>query len=299
MSGRTLLVTGGSGRLAREVIDILVVQGRDRIVTTTRTPERCDDLAARGVEVRGVDFDDEESTIAAALDGADRMLMISTHAVGRRPEQQAKVVRAAERASVGHFLYTSATSPAPTRLSTVVSDHFWTEDAIFRSRLNWTILRHNMYSEHAFLFLPSALAAGELRTSLGQGARAYVTRADCAAADAAALAGDWDDCRLYDVGGPEALTTDDLLAIAEELTGRRIRHLEVSDAAALQAFADSGLPEGFPEAALGFDIWARMGYHAIIAPAVEELTGREPQSLRSYLAAHLEVLLGGKATVEL
>lgn len=297
MTGRTLLVTGGSGRLARSVIEHLLARGEDRIVTTTRTPESVADLVARGVEVRELDFDQDEASIARALEGADRMLLVSTHAVGRRPEQQGKVVRAAAAAGVGHLLYTSATSPAPTSLSPIVSDHFWTELALFAGPVPWTILRHNMYAEHVLLFLPAALRAGELRTSLGDAARAYVTRADCAAADAAALAGTWTDHRIYDIGGPEALSTDDILGIAQELTGRRIAHVRTTDAEALEAYVASGLPEGFPESALGFDVWARGGHHAIATSAVRDLTGREPESVRSFLARKLDVLEAGRATV--
>lgn len=299
MTGRTLLVTGGSGRLAGEIIRLLVERGEDRIITTTRTPERLQDLRALGVEVRRADFDEDVTATARALEGADRMLLVSTHAVGRRPEQQGRVVDAAVLAGVGHLLYTSATSPAPTPVSTIVSEHFWTELAIQRSGLPWTMLRHNMYAEHVFLFLPDAFRSGELRTSLGGGARAYVTRSDCAAADAAALAGEWRDERVYDIGGPDALTTDDILALVEELTGRSIRHVRVDDAAALRAFADADLPAGFPESAVGFDIWARRGYHAIVSPDMRELTGREPEPLRSYLARHLDVVLAGRATVTL
>jgi NAD(P)H dehydrogenase (quinone) len=292
---RTLLVTGGSGRLARQIIAILLGRGRDRIIATTRTPAALLDLQAQGVDVRQMDFDADIPSIAAALTGADRVLMISTHAVGRRAEQQGKVIAAAMQAGNPYFLYTSCTSPGPTPLSAVVSDHFWTEHALMASSLQWTILRHNMYTEHAFLFLPTSLASGELRTSIGDGARSYVTRADCAAADAAALSADWTDNRIYDVGGPEALNTDDLLAIVKELTGKSIRHSRVTDAESVHLLAGAGLPDGFPEAIVGFDVWARYGYHAVLAPAVRELTGLEPETLRSFVARHLDVLHAGKA----
>lgn len=298
MSGRTLLVTGGSGRLARDIIEILLSRGEDRIVTTTRTPSRIADLAARGVDVRQLDFDDDESAIARGIEGADRMLLISTHAVGRRPEQQGKVVTAAERVGIPHLLYTSATSPAPTPRSAIVSDHFWTELAIFGTGLPWTILRHNMYAEHLLLFLPPALASGELRTSIGDGARAYVTRADCAAADAGALAGTWNDNRIYDIAGSTALTTDQLLTMAEQVTGHHVRHVRTSDEEALEAYAASGLPPGFPESALGFDIWARAGYHAVLSDAVRELGGRDPESVADFLARKRELLGAGRATVD-
>jgi len=297
---RTLLVSGGSGRLARLVIEHLLKQGTDHIITTTRTPDVLEDLKRRGVEVRALDFDDPDGErIAAALTGAERMLLISTHAVGRRGEQQGRIVRAAERAGVRHLLYTSCACPNPNPVSAVVSDHFWTERVIFSSSMSWTILRHNMYSEHVFLFLPKAFATGELRTSLGDGARSYITREDCAAADAAALLGDWYDHRIYDVGGPEALSTDEVLALARELTGKTIRHVRTSDEESLRDFAASGLPPGFPEAAVGFDICARYGYHAILAPAVRELTGREPQSLRAYLTRHIDAIKEGRARVDL
>ena len=295
---RTLLVTGGGGRLARQVIELLLARGGDRIVATTRAPETLADLAARGVEVRRLDFDQDVATIAEALAGADRMLMISTHDVGRRARQHAAVVAGAERAGVKHLLYTSCASPNPDPVSAVVSDHFWSEHAIMRSGLSWTLLRHNMYAEHIFLFLPPALATGELRTSLGAGARAYITRADCAAADAAALADASSDCRIHDIGGEEALSTDALLEIARSLTGKAVRHVAVSDEAALQAFVDDGLPEGFPEASLGFDVCARNGHHAIVAPDVRRLTGRAPETVRSYLARHMEVLTCGRARLD-
>ena len=199
---------------------------------------------------------------------------------------------------MSHLLYTSCASPNPNPVSAVVSDHFWSERAIMASRLQWTLLRHNMYAEHIFLFLPPALATGELRTSLGEGARAYITRADCAAADAAALADTSTDCRIYDIGGEEALSTDALLAISQSLTGKAIRHVRVSDEEALQAFVDDGLPEGFPEASLGFDVCARHGYHAIVPPDVRRLTGGAPETVRSYLSRHMDVLTCGRARVD-
>lgn len=295
---KTLLVTGGGGRLGRRIIELLLARGDVDLIATTRSPEKLIDFARRGVDVRKLDFDDDAAAIARAVAGADRMLMISTDDIGRRAGQIGAVVAGAKLAKVKYLLYTSAASPNPNPVSAVVSDHFWSEHAIMTSGIAWTMLRHNMYTEHVLLFLPPALRAGRLRTSLGDGARAYVTRADCARADAAALRGDWTDCRIYDIGGPEALTTDALLAVARDLTGIEARHVRVDDAEALREFAANGLPPGFPEASVGFDICARYGYHAIVSPAVKELCGTEPETVRSYLAGQLEVLRGGKATVE-
>jgi NAD(P)H dehydrogenase (quinone) len=245
-----------------------------------------------------LDFNDDVATIATSLVGAERMLIISTDDIGRRAEQVRTVVAAARRAKVSHLLYTSATSPNPNPVSAVISDHFWSEQAVMSSNLGWTILRHNMYTEHLLLFLPPAMKSGRLRTSLGDGARAYVTRTDCARADTAALLGDWTDCRIYDVGGPVALTMDAVLAIATELTGMAIRHIRVGDEEAQREFAANGLPAGFPEAMVGFDICARYGYHAVVAPAIKDLTGSEPEDVRSFLIRYGDILWRGEATAQ-
>lgn len=296
---RTLLLTGGSGRLGRQIAEHLLARGSDRLIVTTRDPAKLADLARCGVEVRRMDFDDDVASMARALAGADRALFISSVAIGRRAEQMAALVAGARQAGVGHVLYTSVVSPTPSRVSSVVSDHFWCEQAIIAGGIPWTMLRHNMYTEHVLLFLPPALRARRLRTSLGDGARAYITRSDCARADAAALAGAWTDCRTYDIGGSEAISTDALLAITRELTGVAIDHVRTSDDEALAEFAANDLPPGFPESAVGFDRCARHGYHAITAPDVEELTGVAPETVRTYLARHVEVLRKGAATAEL
>jgi NAD(P)H dehydrogenase (quinone) len=298
-NGETLLLTGGSGRLGRQITELLLAQGVGRLIVTTRSPDKLSRLAPRGVEVRKLDFDDDAANVARAFAGADRVLVISSVSIGRRAEQMAALVAGARQAKVSHLLYTSVVSPSPSRVSEIVADHFWSEQAIMGSGIPWTMLRHNMYTEHVLLFLPPALKARRLRTSLGSGARAYIARDDCARADAAALAGKWTDCRVYDIGGPEAISTDGLLAITKDLTGVGIEHVCATDAEALAEFAANDLPPGFPESAVGFDMCARYGYHAIISPAVEELSGVSPESVRSYLERNVDVLLRGSATVEL
>ena len=66
---RTLLVSGAGGKLGRLTIEALIGSTSDKIVAGTRDPAKLADLAARGVEVRRIDFD-------AALQ-QDRFLLAS------------------------------------------------------------------------------------------------------------------------------------------------------------------------------------------------------------------------------
>src|SRR2546427_4337330 len=106
---RTLLVTGASGRLGRRVVELLADSRADRLVATTRNPDRLADVAKQGVDVRRADFDDPKS-LPAAFAGADRLLLVSTDAVdfpGRRIEQHRAAIAAAKAAGGGTTRFTS------------------------------------------------------------------------------------------------------------------------------------------------------------------------------------------------
>ena len=72
-----LVVTGASGQLGRQVVELLVEAGASPIVAVSRNPEKVADLQAKGVETRQGDFNDPAS-LEAAFAGGKRLLIIST-----------------------------------------------------------------------------------------------------------------------------------------------------------------------------------------------------------------------------
>src|SRR5919204_11493 len=71
-----------------------------------------------------------------------------------------------------------------------IEKHRTTEKTIFASGLEWTILRNSLYADFQLPTLSVAAETGKLVHNNGDGACAYVTRADCAAAAAAVLTGE-------------------------------------------------------------------------------------------------------------
>lgn len=114
---KTLLVTGASGHLGRRVVEILLDAEAGPIVATTRSPEKLAVLADRGAEIRRADFNDPAS-LDEAFDGADRLLLVSTDALGHRLPQHRAAIRAAVRAGVKHIVYTSLANPEKSRTGT-------------------------------------------------------------------------------------------------------------------------------------------------------------------------------------
>jgi NAD(P)H dehydrogenase (quinone) len=289
--GPALLVTGAGGKLGRRVVDLLLESGKKSVIATTRTPDKLADLASRGVDVRKADFDDQAS-LEKAFAGADRLLLVSTDALdrpARRLDQHRAAIAAAERAGVRHVLYTSAPAPHPAPRNALIDSHFWTEQALIASKLEWTILRDNIYAEIALMGLMRAATTGELVSAVGDGARSYVTREDCARVAAAALAVT-SGRQILDVTGPTAVTQAELAAIASELAGRPIKPVTVDPEELRKGLAGAGLPSPLVEGLVDFDIAAARGYHAIVTPTVKALTGRDPTPIRAFLATHATAL---------
>lgn len=285
-----LLVTGAGGHLGRRVVELLLDAGAD-VIATSRDPSKLADLAARGADTRRADFD-EPASLDAAFAGADRLLLISTDdlgAPGRRIAQHRAAVAAAERAGVGHIAYTSAPSPRPEAGGGVIDDHFWTEQAIAATGLDWTFLRHALYADLVLMSGPQAIASGQLFSATAGAGRSYVTRDDCARADAGALlsaAGR----QILDVTGPAAVTQDALAALLSDVSGKPVAHIPV-DAASLKAgLLAAGLPPFMADVLVMFDVEAAQGYHAVVTDTVQRLGGAAPTSLRSFVESNRAAL---------
>jgi NAD(P)H dehydrogenase (quinone) len=291
---RTLLVTGASGHLGQRVIELLLEANAGRVIAATRTPEKLAHLAARDVEVRKADFDDP-STLATAFAGVDRLLLISTDVLDgtdRRQVQHRNAVKAAEQAGVKHVVYTSLTRPEPGSPIAIAPDHYVTEQALAASTLDWTVLRNNVYTDFLLQSLPRAVATGQLVVVAGDGKTGYVTREDCARAAAAALAAHDSGRMTLDITGPAGITQAELAEIVGDVSGQLVAYVPVPADAIVAGMVAAGLPQPMAEAYVTFGVAAADGTLAVVSTAVADLTGKAPQSVHDYLAAHREALLG-------
>ncbi len=296
----TLLVTGASGGLAQLVIGNLIdVHGvaPERIIGVTRRPESVAHLAERGITVRAGDFDDPEGLVEA-FSGADRLLLISVDAdplesyladtdpLGdpnrRRVVRQVAAVNAAEKAGVGHIIYTSAPNPEPPTCCFWKRDHWHTEEAIRASGMTWSILRMWEYPDfHLTFSWAQALGTGEFWAGSGEGRCAFIPREDCARATAGALAGDSTENRIYDITGREALNIDQVMALLSKVNGQPIRVVHMSPDELLTRLTEKG--EDLAPVFTAFQQGMREGKYDCESGDFAELTGGgQPSSLEDF-----------------
>ena len=290
-SGATIGVTGASGNLGRHVVKYLREAGARRVVAITRKPEKLADLAAPGVEVRAASFD-EPAGLAAAFAGVERLLIISTDTLAGRTDLQTGAVDAAVKAGVRHIAYTGIASPYPdtSHDAQVPNSHFWTEVGIAASGVDFSFLRNNQYTDYLLPGAHHAVASGTLYHAAGAGRRAYVTREDCAAAAAAALL-TAEGKHVYDIGGLEAISADELAVILSEISGKPVKAVSVPAEGFAAGLEQAGLPHEMAGVLTRFDTDAGKGYLAIVSGAFDALTGRKPRSVVDFLKAHKSAIV--------
>jgi NAD(P)H dehydrogenase (quinone) len=277
-------VTGASGHLGRRVLELLLEQvPAKHIRALTRHPARIADLAARGVGVEAGDFAKPDE-LAQALEGVDRLLLISTDALqpGARVKLHRQAIDAARKAKVRYVVYTSAVR-ADTNPVNFMRDHAETETLLRESGLAWTFLRNNLYAETLLMIAPIALQTGLIQLPAGNGRVGFVSREDCARVAAAVLLDAGHEGKVYEVTGPEALGYAEAARIFTELSGRPVRYEAVSPEEYRQSLAAMGMPEMLIEAMTSMYQGVAQGTFDIVTSVVQEVTGRPPLTLRQAL----------------
>ncbi|TJW10535.1 MAG: NmrA family protein [Mesorhizobium sp.] len=211
-SQRTALVLGGTGRTGALVAQKLIERG----------------LNARTASRRGADvvFDwDDKTTYAPALDGVDRVYLVTPIMRIKFARQTAEFLDLAAVAGVRHVTY----------LSTYRSDQALPEvdiravelDLARRGSFTHSILRpswvmQNFSDEH----LP--LIDGAITVPTGDGTEAFVDAADIAAVAVETLVNPHAHAgAVYAPSGPQSITISEVAGIIASVIGRPVTHNDI------------------------------------------------------------------------
>ena len=299
-----IVLTGAAGNYGTGVTDRLIAQGRAAdLILITRRPEKLAHRAAQGCTVRYGDFDKPE-TLAAAVQGAERMLLISGTRVGARVVQHKAAIDAAAAAGVRHIAYTSFIGiDDPANPAEVRHDHIETERLIRASGMAWTMLRDAHYADAMILMAgPGVMQSGQWVSNAGEGLEAMVWRDDCIASAAAVLTGEGHEGQVYNITGPELQTFREVAAIMAEVTERPVAYVSTTDEQQYAMFDAMGIPRrpvddqsvaGIPwnsDDMVSFGRAIREGFLAVCSDDVERLTGRRARSVRQMIEDNVEML---------
>lgn len=281
----TYAVTGATGHLGRRAVDALLRRGvpARNVFALVRHPEKADDLADLGVGLREADYD-RPDTLGPALEGIERLLLVSSPTVGHRVEQHGNVIRAADAADVGLVVYTSVLHADDTEL-VLAPEHAATEDVLQGSGLPFAVARNGWYVENYTARLEEYLARGEIVGASGEGRISAATRADYAEAAVSLLTGDIADQQGYwELGGP-SFTMADLAATITEVTGTEVSYRDLPPEEFTDALRAAGMDADTAGFVTALELSAARGELETDSVALENLLGRAPTSLTDAVRA--------------
>ncbi len=209
-----IAITGATGQLGQHVIEnLLKTTPASHLVAIARNPKKAAPLSQRGIAVRQADYANE-AALTTALQGVDKLLLISSSEVGQRTAQHRNVIQAAIAAKVKFIAYTSLLHADKSPLA-LADEHIETEKMLAESGIPHTLLRNGWYTENYLASVPAALKHGVFIGAAGQGKIASAMRADYAAAAARVISEEGHAGNVYELAGDDAWT---LRQLADELT---------------------------------------------------------------------------------
>ena len=273
-----IAITGATGQLGQHVIEsLLKTVPASQIVAIVRNPAKATALSQQGITVRQADYSDE-AALTTALQGIDKLLLISSSEVGQRAPQHRNVINAAQAAHVKFIAYTSLLHADTSPLG-LADEHVATEKMLAESGIAYALLRNGWYTENYLASAPAALEHGVFIGAAGEGKIASATRGDYAAAAARVISEDGHAGKTYELAGDAGWTLSQLAAELAKQSGKKVVYQNLSEADFAAALKGVGLPAGLADMLADSDAGASKGGLFDDSHTLSKLIGRPTTSL--------------------
>jgi uncharacterized protein YbjT (DUF2867 family) len=267
------LITGATGDVGARVAELLLQKGiRPRIFV--RDAIKAQSRFGNLVDVCTGDLADEAS-LRTAMDGVDSLFLLNSGL--RIPELDALAARAAKVAGVTHIVKLSSIDVEQSLA--IGAWHELGEAAIRESGIPFTFVRPGGFMSNLFAWAPSIKSEGLIRSSTGEGRRAFIHSSDIAAVAAQALMTRDYRGESISITGPEALTFAEIAEKIGAAIGKIIRFEPISDEEAARRFAEHEESAEVTEAHGALWRAIRKGRLGMVTGEVERILGRKPITL--------------------
>lgn len=279
---RTVFVTAATGTVGRHVVAELS-ETDAQVRAGSRRPDAVPEaVAAAADEVVDFDFDRPE-TWGSVLDGGPRVFLVRPPAVST--DRLREFVDALARVDCPQVAYLSTLGAD----RNVLIPHYRIERHLEGAAVPETLLRASFFCQNLDEVHGDEIRErDEIAVPAGDGRTSFVDARDVGAVGAHVLAEPGHEYCTYDVTGPEALTYHEVADVFGEGLGRDVRYVDPSVLSFVRRQRRAGRPLGFAALMVGIYTTARVGLAARVADDVASLLGRQPRSVRDYVADYRE-----------
>jgi NAD(P)H dehydrogenase (quinone) len=284
-----IFVSGANGQFANAVIRNILAAGRGTsLVVGTRNVDSpyARELAQQGVSVRAADFR-QPDLMRRALEGVAKALFIPTYDPNEvRLQQNLNAIEAARAAGVRHVVYASFLRAESALVEHSRLVHFPTEQAIRKSGLGFTILRHALYADIVVGDLRDTLASGLFRRPGGTSRSAYISRDDLGISAAQVLLREEPSGHVYTETMEQTYSGVEVASIMAEVFGRPVRFQAVPAEDWPRYMTENwGVPAELSKSTVGTMQAVEAGEFDVVSTDYQAITGKPARSMRQFLEA--------------
>ena len=282
-----VLITGATGQVGSKTIDFLRPHVDIEIVAAVRSPVRAAHFEAQGLASVILELDDE-STHGPALEGVDRLLVVTGYTVDML--RQSKVLLDnAKKAGVRHVVHLGACG----RDDTTVAHWAWhqlVERYIEWAGFSYTHLRPETFMQNMLSYAgQKSIKNGVINAFVDSARLSWVDIDDLAQVAALALARpDLHAGKTYRLGY-DAVTFDEMAALMTSIVGQPFSYEPLPPEVFLQSMIDSGAEMAYMRCV--YDHWKR--YAAGTIPGADDtfddfpqISGRQPAKWADFIRKH-------------
>jgi uncharacterized protein YbjT (DUF2867 family) len=280
---RSILVTGATGTIGREVIRHLAKKNV-AIRAGIRDAAKAREQLGKSVALTPFDFEDADS-YPKALKDVEKLFVLPP-LVPDQVKVTIALVDAAKSAGVRHIVKLSAIGADQAARFTLGRWHGATDQYIRDSGLAFTLLRPNSFMQNFINYFPPR--DGVIYLPWGEGRASFVDTRDVGAVAAEALTSDSHDGATYDVTGPQALSIADVARVLSTVSGVEIRYVDVPEAAARDGMLQAHIPQWQVDALLELHAINKQSRWNNITADVEKVTGKSPTTFAQFAHDHAQ-----------
>ena len=278
-----ILVTGATGNIGREVVNLLLSSGK-QVVAVTRNPA----IAALPDGAHVVESGPSHpQTLTKVLSGVEAVFL-SPRALGDATAgtATAELLKLAAEQGTQRVVVVSADTVEYGGGEKRFSDAFRrVEDAARVSGLQWTILRCSDFAVNTLVWVPQIRQSSVVRGVYGDGATSVIHERDVAEVSARVLLDATHAGRSYVLTGPQSLTQRARVRLIGEAISHDVSWVEVAPSQFRQALLAQGLPEHVPDRLIGY--WSdRVLQPGPSSDAVEQILSRPALTFAQWAAEH-------------
>jgi uncharacterized protein YbjT (DUF2867 family) len=285
---QTILVTGATGNIGKEVIKQLSARADPNILVkaAVRSPNESINVQGRNVELVEANYDNRQS-LDSALSGTDNLFVLTpTHP--KLVEFTSNLVNAATKRSTGgpikHIVKLSHIRADDDPKIEITRLHREAEKIIEESGIPFTFLRPNFFMQNFLVYGQRINDQIAFYVPAGDGKVSFVDVRDIASVAVKALTENSDQHvgKMYDLTGPSSLTYQQAVEILSKESQKKMSYTNISDDAAREAMKKLGMADWHINVVIELFNFSRAGYLSAISPVVEDVTGKNPISISQF-----------------